>query len=87
MTGVASDAFVTGASGFLGRHLVRSLLAQGRRVRALCRPGSATLPIADGNAASVVEGDLENPHSYRSALTDRMNVFHLAAVPSSHKSA
>jgi dihydroflavonol-4-reductase len=34
---------VTGANGFLGRHLVAELLRQGYPVRALVRPGSASL--------------------------------------------
>ena len=36
----ASCSLVTGASGFIGRHLVEALLAKGRRVLALCRPNS-----------------------------------------------
>jgi nucleoside-diphosphate-sugar epimerase len=33
--------FVTGATGFIGRHFVRQALARGHRVRALCRPTAA----------------------------------------------
>ena len=35
-----NSALVTGASGFIGRHLVESLLASGVSVRVLCRSGS-----------------------------------------------
>lgn len=34
------DIFLTGATGYIGRHLVPELLARGHTVRALVRPGS-----------------------------------------------
>ena len=39
MQASSSAIFVTGASGFIGRHLVSSLLHQGHRVRVSVRPG------------------------------------------------
>ena len=41
-----SRILVTGATGFVGRALVRRLLADGRTVRAAVRPASAALPAA-----------------------------------------
>jgi uncharacterized protein YbjT (DUF2867 family) len=41
-------ALVTGANGFLGRHLVRELLARGHRVRALVRPGGDASTVDPG---------------------------------------
>ena len=38
----SSAVFVTGATGFIGQRLVRALLEQGYRVRALVRPGAKT---------------------------------------------
>src|SRR5262245_19739839 len=38
--GAADGVFVTGATGFIGRHLVERLLARGERVHALVRPES-----------------------------------------------
>jgi uncharacterized protein YbjT (DUF2867 family) len=35
-----SDVFITGGTGYLGRHLIPALSARGHRVRALVRPGS-----------------------------------------------
>jgi nucleoside-diphosphate-sugar epimerase len=40
VSAVVTSALVTGASGFVGRHLVEALLARGTKVTALCRPGS-----------------------------------------------
>ena len=34
------DIFLTGATGYIGRHLIPELLARGHTVRALVRPGS-----------------------------------------------
>jgi dihydroflavonol-4-reductase len=47
--------FLTGATGFIGSHVLRALLDAGYPVRALVRPGSR-LPAADG--IEVVEGDV-----------------------------
>jgi len=70
------NAFVTGASGFVGANLVRSLLERGWRVRALVR-GSA--PTLEGLAIERVAGDLFAPH-LADAMADCDAVFHVAAT-------
>lgn len=72
-------ALVTGASGFLGRHLVRALLAAGRPVVALCRSPEALTGL-NHPALRIVSGDLREPASYASWLAAGASVFHLAAV-------
>ncbi|MDL1969833.1 MAG: NAD(P)H-binding protein [Candidatus Desulfofervidaceae bacterium] len=50
--------FVTGATGFVGNHVVKTLLAFGEKVRCLVRPGS------EGRlryAAEIVKGDIFSP--------------------------
>ncbi|HZW10579.1 MAG TPA: complex I NDUFA9 subunit family protein [Phycisphaerales bacterium] len=50
---------VAGASGFVGRHIVRELLARGREVRALVRStekAAGALPVDD--RLTIVEGDM-----------------------------
>ncbi|MEP7013672.1 MAG: NAD-dependent epimerase/dehydratase family protein [Acidobacteriota bacterium] len=72
-------ALVTGASGFLGLHLVRALLDEGRRVVALARD-SAPLSALRHPALEVASGDLRDPASYSPWLASGSSVFHLAAV-------
>ncbi|HEV7670368.1 MAG TPA: NAD-dependent epimerase/dehydratase family protein [Thermoanaerobaculia bacterium] len=72
-------ALVTGASGFLGRPLVRALLDAGRPVVALCRDPA---PLSDLRrpALEIVSGDLRDPASYSPWLASGVSVFHLAAL-------
>lgn len=55
-----TQAFVTGATGFLGANLVRLLLAQGHRVRVLVRP-HRSLANLQGLPVEPVTGDLFSP--------------------------
>ncbi|GAB5468690.1 MAG: NAD-dependent epimerase/dehydratase family protein [Rhodospirillales bacterium] len=67
---------VTGAAGFIGRHLVQTLTAQGRRVRGLdllAKPPEAR--------ADWVQGSLLDPAVLDRALVGVTRVFHLAAIP------
>src|SRR6185436_13783187 len=70
---------VTGASGFLGRPLVRALLAAGRQVVALARDPAALADLA-GPALRILPGDLRDPLSYSPWLVAGVSVFHLAAI-------
>ena len=68
---------LTGGTGFVGRHLARQLIADGRRVRVLSRtPGRVALP----DAVSWAQGDLADVASLRVALRDVRTVVHAAAV-------
>ena len=57
-------AFVTGATGFVGAHVARALLASGRRVRCLVRPTSDTALLA-ALAVERVAGDVTDAVSVR----------------------
>jgi nucleoside-diphosphate-sugar epimerase len=71
-------AFVTGSAGFIGRHLLRALISQGREIIALCRqPGE--LDEFDTPSLRVVVGTLEDLSSYSQELKGVSTIFHLAA--------
>ncbi len=72
---------LTGATGFLGRHLVDEFLAQGHELRLLVRNASdRTLPW--GNLVEVVSGDILDPLILAQAMEGVETVVHAAAVVS-----
>jgi dihydroflavonol-4-reductase len=70
--------FVTGATGFLGSHVARRLLANGADLRLLVRSSSRLDNIADLGAETVV-GDLRDPESLKHGMAGCELVFHVAA--------
>jgi nucleoside-diphosphate-sugar epimerase len=74
-------ALVTGATGFLGSHLVEGLLEAGHEVRALVRNPSKGQFLADGGA-EIVLGDVTMPATLVSATQGVDVVFHSAALVS-----
>src|SRR5271165_5557909 len=70
--------FVTGATGFLGSHVARQLLARGADLRLLVRPTSRTNNI-DDLAAERVVGDLRDPESLKKGMAGCEFAFHVAA--------
>jgi len=70
---------VTGATGHLGNTLCRTLLDDGRKVRALVRASSNRAPLKDLDVEYVV-GNLLMPDSLEKAMAGCDTVFHTAAV-------
>ncbi|MCT7661134.1 NAD-dependent epimerase/dehydratase family protein [Mycobacterium deserti] len=66
---MASKKLVIGASGFLGSHVAKQLVARGDDVRTLVRPTSSTRGI-DGLAVEIRRGDIFDLESVRSAMRD-----------------
>jgi 2-alkyl-3-oxoalkanoate reductase len=72
-------ALVTGASGFIGSHVVEALESQGHQVAALVRPTSDTTHLKQ-TRAELVKGDVTDRESLIKACTGVDAVFHTAAV-------
>lgn len=72
-------ALVTGANGFLGSWLVRTLLASGHAVRALVRPGSDAGALS-GLPVEEVRGDVTAPEGLPAAVRGCDVVLHLAGI-------
>jgi len=70
---------VTGATGFIGRNLVRELSARGTRVRCFVR-ASSDCSALNGLGVEIAVGDLLDPPSILRALEGVSVVYHLAAT-------
>jgi dihydroflavonol-4-reductase len=73
--------FVTGATGMVGRALVRRLLGQGVRVRALARASSNSSELA-ASGVELVRGDLRDARALADAMRGCDRVFHVAGLVS-----
>jgi len=72
-------AFVTGATGFLGRHLIDVLLEADWTITAIVRDPAAAAKMLSAKV-ELVAGDLLQPESIRAAMPEHIDcVFHTAA--------
>ncbi|MEO6339000.1 MAG: NAD(P)-dependent oxidoreductase [Caulobacteraceae bacterium] len=79
-------AAVTGATGFLGRHLVRALADAGWTPRVLARRDPVQ-PMWDGLDVEVVRGDLDAPAALRQLCEGADAVIHVAGLITAHSAA
>jgi nucleoside-diphosphate-sugar epimerase len=70
---------VTGATGFTGSYLVRSLVADGGQVRVIARSADKARQLLPANV-EVVEGDIADPAVVERAVQGVGTLYHLAAV-------
>jgi len=85
LTGDSTDVpnkpvLVTGASGFVGSHTTRQLVAQGREVRVLLRRTSRTAAL-DGLPVAIHYGDVLDVDSLREAMRGCGTVFYSVVDP------
>jgi nucleoside-diphosphate-sugar epimerase len=79
---------VTGASGYIGSHIVANLLARGRNVRAALRAPDdpervghlLALPVGDGGSLDIVKMDLFDVEQVKTAVAGCSDVIHAAAA-------
>ena len=72
-------ALVTGATGFIGSHLVEALVQRGVRVRCLVRPTSHLAWVTD-LPVEIIYGDCQEKDSLEPGVKDVDLVFHLAGA-------
>lgn len=72
-------AFVTGATGFIGSHLVDSLLKKGFEVTCLVR-ASSSLRYLEGLNVKLVYGDCCKADLFHQAIKDSDYIFHIAGL-------
>jgi nucleoside-diphosphate-sugar epimerase len=75
---MAPTAFVTGGSGFIGGRLIKRLVDEGTRVRALAR-SDASAATVEALGAEAVRGDLSDRDSMRAGAEGADAAYHLAA--------
>ena len=68
----SSVVAVTGGTGFLGRHLIKALVASGYQVKALTRRPVSSLGV------TWVTGSLDQPYALKQLIADASFVIHLA---------
>ena len=73
------NILLTGATGFIGGHLLRRLRSMGHNVRCLVRSRAKAQPL-ESLGARIVIGDLSTSTEWKTALTDTDAVYHLAGV-------
>jgi len=76
---------VTGASGFIGKHLVKTLVKQGRDVRCLVRKNS-DISYLEELGVEFFYGDLLKQESLKNIAKDVNIVYHLAGEIYSNRS-
>src|SRR6185295_6704019 len=80
-------ALVTGANGFLGRHVVGALLARGVDVRAMVRPAARLDALGWPSSVEVFRADLRTSRDLARAFEGVDVLIHLAAVVSGGEDA
>ncbi len=76
---------ITGATGYIGRHLVARLVAQGERPRCLVRDISRAKRILPADKVELVEGATTSPASLGAAVQGVDTIVHAAFLTADRK--
>lgn len=76
---------ITGATGYIGRHLVVRLVAQDRRPRCLVRDIKRATGILPADKVDLVQGDTTSPSSLEAAVQGVDTVVHVAFMTAERK--
>ena len=73
--------FITGGTGFIGRHLVKALAGAGRMLYLLVRDKKQANFLNNHDNIVLVEGEIQQVDSYRQIFNEQIDlVYHLAAI-------
>src|SRR6185437_15803199 len=76
---------ITGATGYIGQHVVRRLAAQGEHPRCLVRTPEKTSRLFPGAELEIVRGDTTDPASLVAAVRGVDTIVHAAFITADHK--
>lgn len=76
---------ITGATGYIGRHLVSRLVEQGERPRCLVRDTKRAANILPADKVELIQGDTTQPTSLKAALNGVETVVHAAFITADRK--
>ncbi len=76
---------ITGASGYIGRHLVARLVAEGERPRCLVRSTSQAARLLPVDKVDLVEGDTTRPETLTAAVSGIETIVHAAFITADRK--
>lgn len=74
------NVLITGATGFIGHHVVNANLEQGNHVRALVLPDDAGISRLKKQGVEVINGDIRDYDAVRRAVGSVDIIFHTAAI-------
>jgi uncharacterized protein YbjT (DUF2867 family) len=76
---------VTGADGFVGRHIVARLAAEGERPRAMVRGPERARRVLPANGVELMQGDTTRPETLDVVLDGAETIIHCAFVVANRK--
>jgi len=76
---------ITGATGYIGRHLIKRLVEKGERPRCLVRNLKRAANILPADKVELVEGDTTQPSTLAAAVRNIDTIVHAAFITADHK--